>query len=232
MPGLANEAAEILTAQKAAEQGIELTAWISIDKTGKVTILNHRSEMGQGSFQAVPQMIAELDTVAAEVAVLREIYDNHAGVQDRFVGAGELTPDLAARLGVIGLAGRASGQHWDLRCDAPEPPYEQLMVKRAVRMQGDVAARVAVRFDEVGESLRLCRQLLGQLPEGAILAPIGDAAELEWVGGASSHRSDPMSETSSHRSATMASWPRPSRRRFGSSCPTSMRQVRPTDRGS
>ena len=59
MPGLANEAAEILTAQKAVEKGIELTAWISIDKTGKVTILNHRSEMGQGSFQAVPQMIAE-----------------------------------------------------------------------------------------------------------------------------------------------------------------------------
>lgn len=59
MPGLANDAAEILTAQKASEQGIELTAWISIDKTGKVTILNHRSEMGQGSFQVVPQMIAE-----------------------------------------------------------------------------------------------------------------------------------------------------------------------------
>src|SRR6187397_143697 len=59
IPGLANEAAEILTAQKAVEEGIELTAWISIDKTGKVTILNHRSEMGQGSFQAVPQMIAE-----------------------------------------------------------------------------------------------------------------------------------------------------------------------------
>jgi isoquinoline 1-oxidoreductase beta subunit len=53
--GLANEAAEILTDQKAAEQGIELTAWISIDKTGKVTILNHRSEMGQGSFQSVPK---------------------------------------------------------------------------------------------------------------------------------------------------------------------------------
>src|SRR6188474_1069441 len=59
MPGLANEAAEILTAEKAVEQGIELTSWISIDKTGKVSILNHRSEMGQGSFQAVPQMIAE-----------------------------------------------------------------------------------------------------------------------------------------------------------------------------
>src|SRR6187399_2517657 len=59
MPGLATEAGQIITAQRAVEEGIELTAWISIDKTGKVTILNHRSEMGQGSFQAVPQMIAE-----------------------------------------------------------------------------------------------------------------------------------------------------------------------------
>jgi isoquinoline 1-oxidoreductase beta subunit len=59
MPGLANEVAEIITAQKANEQGIELTAWISIDRSGKVTILNHRSEMGQGSFQSVPQIIAE-----------------------------------------------------------------------------------------------------------------------------------------------------------------------------
>ena len=59
MPAFGNEVAEIFTAQKASEQGIELTAWISIDKTGKVTILNHRSEMGQGSFQSVPQMIAE-----------------------------------------------------------------------------------------------------------------------------------------------------------------------------
>ncbi|HJS53976.1 MAG TPA: molybdopterin cofactor-binding domain-containing protein, partial [Chitinophagaceae bacterium] len=59
MPSWAKGTAEILTEQRAFEQGIELTAWISIDKAGKVTILNHRSEMGQGSFQVVPQMIAE-----------------------------------------------------------------------------------------------------------------------------------------------------------------------------
>lgn len=39
--------------------GTELNAWISIDTTGKVTLTNHRAEMGQGSFQSVPQMIAE-----------------------------------------------------------------------------------------------------------------------------------------------------------------------------
>ncbi|MBT1696527.1 molybdopterin-dependent oxidoreductase [Fulvivirgaceae bacterium PWU4] len=51
--------AEILKTEAAGDLGIELNAWITIDSSGKVTIVNHRSEMGQGSFQAVPQIIAE-----------------------------------------------------------------------------------------------------------------------------------------------------------------------------
>ncbi|MBS1555463.1 MAG: xanthine dehydrogenase family protein molybdopterin-binding subunit [Bacteroidetes bacterium] len=58
MPALAKDV-EIVQQQVAASLGIELNAWISIDTTGVVTIINHRSEMGQGSFQAVPQIIAE-----------------------------------------------------------------------------------------------------------------------------------------------------------------------------
>ena len=46
----------------------------------------------------------------ARCARCGEIYEEHAGVRDRFVGAGTVTPELAARLGLIGLAGRASGQ--------------------------------------------------------------------------------------------------------------------------
>lgn len=59
MPATANDTAEIITAGNADTLGISLNAWISIDTSGKVTIMNHRSEMGQGSFQVVPQMIAE-----------------------------------------------------------------------------------------------------------------------------------------------------------------------------
>lgn len=58
-PAAAKGVGKILTAQNADEKGIELTAWILIDSAGLVTIMNHRSEMGQGSFQAVPQIIAE-----------------------------------------------------------------------------------------------------------------------------------------------------------------------------
>ncbi|HEY0742997.1 MAG TPA: molybdopterin cofactor-binding domain-containing protein [Chryseosolibacter sp.] len=57
-PAKAKEAA-ILKTETAENLGIELNAWISIDTSGKVTIVNHRAEMGQGSFQSVPQIIAE-----------------------------------------------------------------------------------------------------------------------------------------------------------------------------
>ncbi|HEY5751374.1 MAG TPA: molybdopterin cofactor-binding domain-containing protein [Chryseolinea sp.] len=53
------KAAEIMKTETADNLGIDLNAWISIDTNGKVTITNHRAEMGQGSFQSVPQIIAE-----------------------------------------------------------------------------------------------------------------------------------------------------------------------------
>lgn len=57
-PANAKEA-EIINVETASNTGIDLNAWISIDTSGKVTITNHRAEMGQGSFQSVPQIIAE-----------------------------------------------------------------------------------------------------------------------------------------------------------------------------
>lgn len=42
-----------------SESEIELCPWIIINPSGKVTIVNHRAEMGQGSYQSVPQIVAE-----------------------------------------------------------------------------------------------------------------------------------------------------------------------------
>jgi isoquinoline 1-oxidoreductase beta subunit len=50
---------EVIKIDAAGKAGVDLNAWISIDTSGKVTIINHRSEMGQGSWQSVPQIIAE-----------------------------------------------------------------------------------------------------------------------------------------------------------------------------
>jgi len=116
------------------------------------------------------QRATELDgavgAIAAEARALREIYEEHSGLRDRFVGAGRVSPELAQRLGLTGLAGRASGQAFDLRVDGPWAPYDALAVTRCGRTEGDVAARVAVRFDELQVSAQLIARILSCLEPG------------------------------------------------------------------
>lgn len=57
LPAIAREAKILNTAEEATS--IELNAWIHIDTSGKVTLFSHRAEMGQGVYQALPQIIAE-----------------------------------------------------------------------------------------------------------------------------------------------------------------------------
>jgi Ni,Fe-hydrogenase III large subunit len=109
---------------------------------------------------------AHLGALRPQVQQLRAIYDDHAGLRDRFAGTGRVRPELARQLGLTGLAGRASGLAFDLRVDLPVAPYDVLDVRPAGSSEGDVAARVAVRFDEVIESCRLAQQILARLPAG------------------------------------------------------------------
>jgi Ni,Fe-hydrogenase III large subunit/Ni,Fe-hydrogenase III component G len=120
----------------------------------------------------IPPLRRCLREIEHEVLTLRTIYDEHEGVRDRFTGAGTVTPELATRLGLTGLAGRASAQAFDLRSDLPCEPYAQLPVTKIVRSEGDVAARVAVRFDELHESSRLIERILGALPAGPHRTPL------------------------------------------------------------
>lgn len=133
------------------------------------------------------RLIETLLHVSAEMARLKSIYDEHAGAQDRFLTTGRVLPELAARLGLTGLAGRASAQAWDLRVQFPCQPYDELDVNMVTHRNGDVAARVTVRFEEAAESMRLIRSILHKMPSGAIAASLGaivaDGLGIGWVEG-------------------------------------------------
>ncbi|MBX3648816.1 MAG: NADH-quinone oxidoreductase subunit C [Rhodocyclaceae bacterium] len=113
----------------------------------------------------------QCDAIGREVKDLRKIYDEHAGLQDRFQTTGAIDADLARELSLTGVAARATGLILDGRTHrqgyTPPPPYAALGVRPATDERGDVAARVAVRFAELVESLRLLRKLADGLPEGA-----------------------------------------------------------------
>ncbi len=114
----------------------------------------------------------ECKELEREVRLMKDIYDDHSGLQDRFLTCGRLTPGTAQKLGVIGLAGRASSQIWDLRAQARPAPYDALEVRMKTHQNGDVAARVNLRFDEIFESLRLIRIVLERIPPGEIAAAL------------------------------------------------------------
>lgn len=117
-------------------------------------------------------LIEQCQATAREARTLRDIYENHAGLQDRFISTGRVTNELAQRLGLVGFAARASGIDTDLRADFEMAPYGQFGIKKAQYRNGDVASRVNVRFDELFESLRLIIQIARQLPLGDIQVPL------------------------------------------------------------
>lgn len=142
------------------------------------------SDLGREAWSRIAR---EADLVEKEVRTLKAVYDDHAGLQDRFINCGKVAPELAAKMGLTGLAGRASAQSWDLRAQFDWAPYDQLEVRIATHRNGDVAARVTVRFDEIFESLRLIRTLLDKLPAGPHRVPLPAVAAgglgLGWVEG-------------------------------------------------
>jgi Ni,Fe-hydrogenase III large subunit len=132
-------------------------------------------------------MGGEIEGLRDEVLRIRAIFDEHPGLQDRFIGAGQVSPALAEHLGLCGLAGRASGQAFDLRVQQPWAPYDALPVRLVTHRNGDVAARVTVRFEELLASLDLCSEILAHAPDGNIATlfplPNGPSCGVGWVEG-------------------------------------------------
>ena len=140
--------------------------------------------------EGLAAIVGQCEEMARAVSRLREIYDEHAGLQDRFATTGIISGDLARELSLTGMVARASGILRDGRAHrqdyTPPPPYAKLGVRPASDDRGDVAARVAVRFDEISESLRLLRMLAGGMPAGdsrVELAPQAGACGLGVIEG-------------------------------------------------
>ncbi|MFM9970461.1 MAG: Ni,Fe-hydrogenase III large subunit, partial [Burkholderiales bacterium] len=136
---------------------------------------------------ALEEFATQCDVLETEVRKLKGIYDDHAGLQDRFMTCGILSAATAHTLGVVGLAARASGQAMDVRSAPGLAPYDVLDVKPVTARSGDVAARVAVRFGEIFESLRLIRTIVERIAPGAICielpVPQAGSIGLGWVEG-------------------------------------------------
>jgi Ni,Fe-hydrogenase III large subunit/Ni,Fe-hydrogenase III component G len=120
----------------------------------------------------VKTIFDEMDRLAKEFERLVVIYDENSSVEDRVRDTGVLKSEKARDLGVVGFVARASGLNLDCRIHHPFPPYDRIGVNVPVLVSGDVHARAWVRVEEVRESVRIIREILGTLPSGKIAVPM------------------------------------------------------------
>nr|WP_173983948.1 nickel-dependent hydrogenase large subunit [Magnetospirillum sp. SS-4] len=100
------------------------------------------------------------------------IYENTPSLSDRTLGTGVVATSLVHRFAAGGFVGRASGRGHDSRKAPGQVPYDQMDLAVPVYTDGDVNARLMVRFDEVRESLRLLGLILLEMPDGAVRRPL------------------------------------------------------------
>jgi NADH-quinone oxidoreductase subunit D len=111
---------------------------------------------------------AFLDQFEKNLVELDGLITNNEIFEARTQGVGYIDQQQAIAYGLTGPMLRASGVNWDLRVNRPYMAYREVPVNVVVRQEGDCFARYKVRFDEISESIRLCRVAIDKMPGGPI----------------------------------------------------------------
>ncbi len=118
-----------------------------------------------------------MDRVEREFNDLITLIRLSDSTRDRLERTGILQPEKALALGIVGVAGRASGIDRDVRRDHPYAAYEHVTLHVPVYQEGDVLRRMQVRIDEVGQSIAIIRSAADNLPDGEFRVPVGRIPE-------------------------------------------------------
>ncbi len=85
---LGEKESKIVNLSKTATPGNELNPFVFIGTDGKVVLYNHRPEMGQGTFQAIPMIIAEeLEVDINDIEIRQSPADEHKYGDQMVVGS-------------------------------------------------------------------------------------------------------------------------------------------------
>ena len=118
----------------------------------------------------VDSLLKRLDELEQQIEVFLGVIRHEHTFQARTRNVGHLSAEQIRQYCVVGPVARASGVAVDMRRDAPYAVYDRLEFRVITADEGDVWARTLVRGLESIESVRMCRQLLTELPDGPLVA--------------------------------------------------------------
>lgn len=110
-----------------------------------------------------PQLIKTLKKIQKDIELISETMFTSPSVLSRFEQTGIVTNEIAARIGLVGLAAKASGIALDVRSDHPFGIYQNYPIHKISMHSGDVFARAYLRYAEIIQSINYIFELLEQL---------------------------------------------------------------------
>ena len=108
---------------------------------------------------------AVLEKTRSDVERMSEEMFSSASVLSRLEQTGIVDADIAAAIGLVGPAAKASGVARDVRADHPFGIYRNYPVHTITMNTGDVFARAYIRYVEINQSINIIRELLADMSD-------------------------------------------------------------------
>lgn len=167
---LSGMATDVAFAQVGAAYGrlrtlaINTTMRMSGSRFGRGAVRPGRSRLRLDRRDEARATVASLHD---QVSAVNEQLLGARSARHRLRGTGVVPTALADDLGLVGVAGRASGVALDDRAGATRGPYHRRPIAPAVEADGDCWARAVVRIREIDASLGWLRGALAEVPAAA-----------------------------------------------------------------
>jgi len=127
-----------------------------------------RVDLNETHLSLLQKSLQELNSRVEEI--LHSI-ENDRSFQARTRKIGYLSLEDIKRYCVVGPVARASGFDIDIRRDTPYAAYDELNFEVPLMTEGDVWARSILRILETIQAVRLCTQIIHNLPDGPVSIP-------------------------------------------------------------
>ena len=113
------------------------------------------------------RVIKFCDNLPSVIETVEKLLTRNKIFTDRTQGIGVISKEDALAYGITGPNLRASGVDLDLRKDKPYSGYENYDFDVPIGTTGDCYDRYLVRVEELYQSIRIVRQVIDKLPDGA-----------------------------------------------------------------
>lgn len=109
------------------------------------------------------KLLITIDKVSKDVDRTVETMIASSTVISRLEKTGTINKQIASKIGIVGMAARASEIPLDIRIDHPWGQYKKLDLTKIVLYNGDVYSRTYIRYLEINQSMKIIKDLLCHL---------------------------------------------------------------------